>query len=308
MSQFETKKPISKAIWKTQIKDHFAETVFLTQDQKRSFEAKLFGRQKLSQVEKWRTWYKRLLARASCRFVKDEAKQVRVDPTYALVHEETSHSFNEVFGKTTRRPGFLAQYFKLILSHSAIAFAAAVLTFGIVAFYYDKQKTNHDFVSELASLPDSDSMPPDFDLVGDASALPTLSAESLEGQAFQPVIPQQIAQSYSAYEGRFFQMKGQQGVSIAMEPAFGLSPDLLSTVMLKHKARPTTLYIVKLSDKNSASFPKEKTLHKIQSALGKMKRIYAWRDGAYGYAMVQLQNVSTSSNNDSNALPIGNNP
>lgn len=51
--------------------------------------------------------------------------------------------------------------------------------------------------------------------------------------------------------------------------------------------KSSTVYIVKLSDKNNSSFPSHRMTRKILSASGKIKRVYAWRDATYGYAMVQ---------------------
>ena len=172
---------------------------------------------------------------------------------------------------------------RIIYSHLATASLAAIVTFSFVNLF---EINNHDFISEMvSSMQDASAMPPDFDLVGDSTALPQLSMDSLPNQSFEPVIPKQLAQNYSAYEGRFFLYKGQQGVSITMEPnqAFVKSA---SKVPLTH---PAVLYIVKLTQKNEGSFPKQKILKRIQSSSSKVKRVYAWRDGAYGYAMVQQQ-------------------
>ena len=62
------------------------------------------------------------------------------------------------------------------------------------------------------------------------------------------------------------------------------------------------LYIVKLTKKNENSFPKQKILKKIQAASSKIKRVYAWRDGAYGYAMVQPQGIQENNNLEENVL------
>jgi len=172
---------------------------------------------------------------------------------------------------------------KKVFSHFITAAVAASVTFGLLHVF---ENSNYDFISEMvSSMQDANAMPPDFDLVGDSNALPQLSMDSLPDQSFEPVIPKQLAQSYSAYEGRFFLYKGQQGVSITMEPNQNIQKTKLQ------QSKPSVLYIVKLTKKNENSFPKQKILKKIQAASSKIKRVYAWRDGAYGYAMVQPQGI-----------------
>jgi hypothetical protein len=179
---------------------------------------------------------------------------------------------------------FLMNNKKQLFSHLIVALAASASS---VAFYYFSEKNKVDFVSELvSSLQDAVTLPPDFDLVGDSNALPQLSIDSLANHSFQPTIPPQLAQTYSAYEGRFFLYKGQQGVSITMEPHASSLPAFSSKIS---PPKPAVLYIVKLSQKNENLFPKKKVLKKIHSSSAKINKVYAWRDGAYGYAMVQPQ-------------------
>ncbi|MBX9839850.1 hypothetical protein [Silvanigrella sp.] len=183
---------------------------------------------------------------------------------------------------------------KKVFSHFITAAVAATVTFGLLHVF---ENSNYDFISEMvSSMQDANAMPPDFDLVGDSNALPQLSMDSLPDQSFEPVIPKQLAQSYSAYEGRFFLYKGQQGVSITMEP----NQNIQKTKLLQSK--PSVLYIVKLTKKNENSFPKQKILKKIQAASSKIRRVYAWRDGAYGYAMVQPQGIQENNNLEENVL------
>ncbi len=179
---------------------------------------------------------------------------------------------------------------RLIYSHFATASLTVIVTFSFINLF---DMNNHDFIAEMvSSMPDASAMPPDFDLVGDSTALPQLSMDSLPNQSFEPVIPKQVAQSYSAYEGRFFLYKGQQGVSITMEPNLSIIKSASKTP----QNHPAVLYIVKLTQKNEGSFPKQKVLKKIQSSPSRVKRVYAWRDGAYGYAMVQQQGMPDNSN------------
>lgn len=167
---------------------------------------------------------------------------------------------------------------KNYLSHIVTALLAASTTFFLVQYF---ENTRHDFIGEMvSSLQNANAMPADFDLVGDFTALPQLSVDSLADQSFAPEIPQQLAQTYSAAEGRFFLFKGLQGVSINMEPH-------LLPKSSPQKSKSAVLYIVKLTKKNENSFPKQKVLKKIQASASKIKKIYAWREGSYGYAMVQ---------------------
>lgn len=187
---------------------------------------------------------------------------------------------------------------RMIYSHIATASLTAIVTFGLINLF---EVNNHDFIAEMvSSMQDANAMPPDFDLVGDSNALPQLSMDSLPNQSFEPVIPKQLAQSYSAYEGRFFLYKGQQGVSITMEP----NQSVIKSASKVAQTHPAVLYIVKLTQKNEGSFPKQKVLKKIQSSSSKVKRVYVWRDGAYGYAMVQQQGIldNPSSNHSDNVL------
>jgi len=181
---------------------------------------------------------------------------------------------------------------KKVFSHFLTAAIAASATFCFICIF---ENSNHDFISEMvSSMQDANTMPPDFDLVGDSNALPQLSMDSLPNQSFEPIIPKQLAQSYSANEGRFFLYKGQQGVSITMEPN-----QSIQKAKIQH-SKPVVLYIVKLTKKNENSFPKQKILKKIQAASSKIKRVYAWRDGAYGYAMVQPQGIQENNNIEEN--------
>jgi hypothetical protein len=171
---------------------------------------------------------------------------------------------------------FLSFHKKIIFSHLATAAAAIAITLGLNSFFNSlNEPPPHDLISEVVGLAENLKFPADFNLNGNLNDLPDLINDSLPNHSFTPSIPTQIAQNYSAYEGRFFLFKGEQGVGI-----HGFEQD-----------RPSTLYIVKLSDKNRASFPAQKTSRKISSATGKIKRVYAWRDGTYGYAMVQPLNL-----------------
>ncbi|RDB36212.1 hypothetical protein [Spirobacillus cienkowskii] len=179
-------------------------------------------------------------------------------------------------------------YFKKnnkFFTHFTTACFSALTTWGSIKFF---ENVSHDFIIDMvATVQDSRTLPPDFDLVGDASGLPELSLESLPNQAFTPNIPNQLSQFYSASEGRFFLYKGLQGVSINLHSNTNNQSNLLP--------HPATLYIVKLTKNNLESFPKQKVLKRIRTSSSKVNRVYAWRDDVYGYAMVQ--NVPSSIEN-----------
>jgi hypothetical protein len=166
---------------------------------------------------------------------------------------------------------------KKFITHFTTACFSALTTWATIKFF---ENVSHDFIIDMvATVQDSRTLPPDFDLVGDASGLPELSLESLPNQAFTPHIPNQLSQFYSASEGRFFLYKGLQGVSINLHSNTNNKSNLLP--------HPATLYIVKLTKNNLESFPKQKVLKRIKSSSSKANRVYAWRDDVYGYAMVQ---------------------
>ncbi len=211
-------------------------------------------------------------------------------------HRETKYFQNVRYNYIEKIKGVFVKNQRSIYSHIATASLAVIVTFGFINLF---EINNHDFIAEMvSSMQDASAMPPDFDLVGDSNALPQLSMDSLPNQSFEPVIPKQVTQSYSAYEGRFFLYKGQQGVSITMEP----NQSIIKFASKKPQTNPAVLYIVKLTQKNEGSFPKQKVLKRIQSSSSKVKRVYAWRDGAYGYAMVQQQGFPDNSNFADNVL------
>lgn len=169
---------------------------------------------------------------------------------------------------------------KFFASHFLTAAAAVCITC-LANTWIDNSK--HDVISEVASSHDVVALPADFNLDGNLDDLQEFINDSLPNhQAFKPELPKQLVQNYSAYEGRFFLFNGSQGVSINMVPtALG-------------EFDPSVLYILKLTKNSESSFPVEKQLRKIRSATGKIKRVYAWREGTYGYAMVAPAPAATS--------------
>ncbi|MES2615106.1 MAG: hypothetical protein V4591_06810 [Bdellovibrionota bacterium] len=185
---------------------------------------------------------------------------------------------------------FITTYKRVLFTHFATAAAAVLVTLGVASYFDSSNESSlHDPVSEVVSLSDNLNFPADFNLDGNLNDLPDLIRDSLPNHTFKPAIPAQIAQDFSAYEGRFFLYKGEQGVGISVMPASSHADTAIPLRLHQgfERKQPSTLYIVKLSDKNRSAFPFKRTSRKIASASGKIKRVYAWSDGTYGYAMVQ---------------------
>ncbi len=184
---------------------------------------------------------------------------------------------------------FLIYHKKIIFSHIITATAAVTMTF-LTAFYFNSNNEliPRDIISEVVNLSDNLNFPADFNLDGNLNDLPDLINDSLpKSSSFTPRVPKQLAQDFSAYEGRFFLFKGEQGVGISVLPSTHEEPIPMRLHEGLGHNQSSTLYIVKLSEKNKSSFPSQKTSRKIYSALGKLKRVHTWREGTYGYAMVQ---------------------
>lgn len=192
------------------------------------------------------------------------------------------------------RPSYFLNFFqfnkKVILSHFVTAAATIVITLGLAHYSnFTNEQSVHDVISEVATLSENLNFPADFNLDGNLNDLPDLINDSLPNHSFHPVIPSQIAQNFSAFEGRFFLYKGEQGVGISVQPSVGHLGEKIPLRLQEgfETKQPSTLYIVKLSEKNRSYFPSHKVSRKISSPSGKLKRVYAWQDGTYGYAMVQ---------------------
>lgn len=176
--------------------------------------------------------------------------------------------------------------------------ASTLLTAALCfTLFYGRQayQPEPDPLFNVANLSENLEFPADFNLEGDLDELPDLVEDTLPDRSFFPQVPRQLVNNFSAYEGRFFMFHGEQGVGIRVQPikpaASAGSANLARRVATAGKVRPAdthaTLYIVKLSEKNGATFPKRRVASRVLSASGKIKRISAWREGAYGYAMVQ---------------------
>lgn len=137
-----------------------------------------------------------------------------------------------------------------------------------------------DPIAELAQLPGPKVYPPDFDLEGDSKAMTDIVYELFaDKNFFVSDLPAQVLADYNPSEGRFFSWDGEPAVSIQMNHNAKSSAKKTNT--------PATLLIIKLSEKSQKKFPKEKETRKITAKSGKMRKVKVWREGNFGYAMVQ---------------------
>lgn len=158
---------------------------------------------------------------------------------------------------------------------TAVASAAATL-----GFFVPTDEPS-DPIADLASLPGPRYYPADFDLEGDPTAFKGIMQDVFSSpDAFVAEIPRDIQARYHPSEGRLFVWSGEPGVSIQLKA--------LGATGLVSAAQPATLYIVKLStDRAERKFPKAGVTKRIKGSAGKGKKVNVWREGKYGYAMVQ---------------------
>jgi hypothetical protein len=134
-----------------------------------------------------------------------------------------------------------------------------------------------DLIADLANQPGPRAYPADFDLEGDPAGFREIVKDVFPQQdLFSADLPKQLAGGvYFPSEGRFFSWSGQPGVSIVLKGAQGV------------ETSPATLYIVRLTDKNEQKFPQVRTVKRIAAKSGKVRKANVWREGRYGYAVVQ---------------------
>jgi hypothetical protein len=157
------------------------------------------------------------------------------------------------------------------------AVVAASLTFLIVKPPADEPL---DPIAELAQLPGPKVYPPDFDLEGDSKAMNDIVFELFADKDFFVAdLPAQVLAEYKPSEGRFFSWDGEPAVSIQMNRN--------ASAQAKRVNEPATLLIVKLSEKSQRKFPKDKLTRKVAGKSGKVRKVKVWREGNFGYAMVQ---------------------
>ncbi|NBO39209.1 hypothetical protein EBU99_11570 [bacterium] len=164
-----------------------------------------------------------------------------------------------------------------VLSSILSAALAASFTFLMVK---PASEETLDPIAELTQLPGPKVYPPDFDLEGDSRAMHDIVYELFaDKNFFVSDLPAQVLAEYKPSEGRFFSWDGEPAVSIQMHHQ--------NTAQAKKANGPTTLLIVKLSEKSQRKFPNEKLTRKVAGKAGKMRKVKVWREGNFGYAMVQ---------------------
>jgi hypothetical protein len=168
------------------------------------------------------------------------------------------------------------------LGYFATAAAAAAFTFFMAGAF----ENINDPIDELTTV-GTRAYPPDFDLEGDATAFQDIVKELMPNESFAAEIPQHLRAKFSPAEGRFFSWAGEAGVRIRM-----VRSGLANTAQDN-----ATLYIVRLPRHVESKFPLEKTTKKIAGTSGRDKRIKTWREGKFGYALVQY--VATNEGNPS---------
>lgn len=167
-----------------------------------------------------------------------------------------------------------------LMSSAVSAVLAASITLIVVKNSADEQP---DPIAELAQLQGPKMYPPDFDLEGDSKAMQDIVYELFSDKDFfVSKLPAQVLAEYKPSEGRFFSWDGEPAVSIQMN-----KDSNNNATLSKLGADPATLFIVKLSERSQRKFPKEKVTRKVAGQAGKMHKVKVWREGKFGYAMVQ---------------------
>ncbi len=165
------------------------------------------------------------------------------------------------------------------IGYATAAVAAAALTFAILEINKDQS----DPIEELSNV-GTKSYPPDFDLDGDATSFQGIVQELMPDEPFTAEIPLHIQSKFAPSDGRFFTWAGESGVRIRLVNSKNGNPN-------------NALYIVRLPKNALAQFPKEKIERSLAGTTGNKKKVKAWRDGKYGFALVQY--VATNEANPS---------
>ena len=198
----------------------------------------------------------------------------------------------EQIGKLVTPPGIWKRGLAMAHRSGAGYLASVVLAASVTFAIMDAgTESENDPIAELANQPGPKSLPADFDLEGNADAFGELMQEAFPKQEFMlSQLPKEVMGGYKPSEARlFFTGSGQPGVSI----------QLLNPTNKQDANSTTILYIVQLSDSNSKGFPKErKLIRNLVSKSGKQKRVNAWRDEKFGYAMVQSVALSDTGLDD----------
>jgi hypothetical protein len=158
------------------------------------------------------------------------------------------------------------------IGYFVTAISAAALTLAVVNW----NDTEADALDEVLTA--GSTYPPDFDLEGDASSLHEVMRDLLPKEVFNPQIPLVVKQNYFPADGRFFTWRGESGVRITLKQP---------SVKGKRKRAGDALFIVRLNDRNTKKFPAKKVTKRIANQTGREKTVQTWREGHYGYALVQ---------------------
>lgn len=182
----------------------------------------------------------------------------------------------------TQQPSWMKRHKAAIVSSMVSALLAASLTLIIVDSPSEPQS---DPIAELAQLPAGHRLyPPDFDLDGDSANLNEIVHDIFaDNQFFVSDLPPQVVAEYAPATGRFFSWDGEPAVSI----------DLNKSNVNVASNPSATLFIVKLSEKSKKKFPKEKQTRKVTGKTGKLRKVKVWREGNFGYAMLQEPAINT---------------
>jgi hypothetical protein len=181
----------------------------------------------------------------------------------------------------TKATGFFLSLHRSGVGYLLSAGLAAVATFGLVSV---DSESSSDPIAELANQPGPRGLPADFDLEGDPDAFAELMQDAFPKKDFMlSQLPKEVLKGYKPSEARlFFTGSGQPGVSIQLNSSNKADNGAI-----------TMLYIVQLGENNSKGFPREKKVTRnLVSRAGKQKRVNAWRDEKFGYAMVQQMALS----------------
>lgn len=189
---------------------------------------------------------------------------------------------NPVHTENKRTQNWLSKHRIALISSLLSAAAAASATLWFTGLRTDLPA---DPIAELALLPAGHKLyPPDFDLDGDSTNLTEIIQDIFaDKNFFVSDLPPQIVAEYAPATGRFFSWDGEPAVSIEMNK---------NNVTLSG-GQAATLFIVKLSEKSKRKFPQEKQTRKVAGRAGKVRKVKIWREGDFGYAMLQDTPINT---------------
>lgn len=217
--------------------------------------------------------------------VLDYYEQTRLSPERVQELAQTLRS--APMHRANARDSFFRLGVKKIHSSGFGYFFTTVAAAAITIFSINALENTSDPIDELTTV-GTRAYPPDFDLEGDATAFQEIVKELMPNESFAAEIPKHLRSKYSPAEGRFFSWAGEAGVRIRMVRADST------------KATPqdnATLYIVRLPKHIESKFPVERTTKSVASTQGRNKRVKTWREGKFGYALVQY--VATNEGNPS---------